>query len=547
MKKKNMIRALVLMLVVCLLLPGVVACSPELEENEIEVKWHRGFVGSEHHTTDALKLVDKADGYSYTDVITIPEKGTRITFTDCNTEDMVDTEYATKEIFVVSHWVEQDGEWVLDHPGDNYTGTGGRSGEIAKWNKDDVIYSYITSYDNESIRLCYRSGQTKTNKFKIEFPRVYAEKTFKQGTLLSSETNILKDLQVQRFLKTAKDDCWFEELEGITMYAMGDSYFGGSKNGKEYVWPNLMAQKYAMEFSNWGIGGSSVCNRGYKPMCNRISDMSSGAPDIILLEGGRNDFNGSFELGDVNSTDPSTFCGGINSCIDQLQAKYPNALIIGITCWAYNATNKNGDKQEDFGNAMMEVCAARGIPCFNAMDKTNTRVDMDSLAFRKTYSQDEGDVSHLNTAGMILVEPAFEKFIAEQYKIFLAKKKNKTTPARGGCGCFPNRSSLSGLLGLGLFFSLGLLSRCLGGLFLVNDKEVVVQLVLVDLVKVEIHILDLVLTVGIAEFEEIAAQTVDHVCEGTACRDHGKGDGNDFPVIGVFFLHGKIPPLLVWP
>lgn len=418
MKKGTLIRFLSFMLVCALLLPTVIACGNDLEENEIKVKWRRGFVGSDLHETDALTLVKKADGYSYTDVITIPEKGTRITFTDCNAEGSVDTDYATKEIFVLSHWIEQDGEWVLEHPGDNYTGTGGRAGEITRWKGDDVVYSYVTSYDNESIRLCYRSGQTGTNKSKIEFPRVYAERTLDKGTLLSSESNVLKDLLVHKFLQTSKDELWYEELEGITMYAMGDSYFGGSKNGVEYVWPNLMAQKYEMEFRNYGIGGSSVCNRGHKPMCNRISEMTVGSPDIVLLEGGRNDFVGGFALGDVNSTDPATFCGGINSCIDQLQAKYPNALIIGITCWAYNATNESGDKQADFGNAMMEVCAARGIPCFNAMDKTNTGVDMDSSAFRKAYSQDEGDVSHLNTAGMILVEPAFEKFIAEQYKAF---------------------------------------------------------------------------------------------------------------------------------
>lgn len=428
MKKRCMKRILAFVLALILLLPMVVSCSSKLEENEIKVKWRRGFVGSDAHETDALTLVEKADGYSYTDVITIPKKGTRISFTDCNAEGMVDTEYATKEIFVVSHWVEQDGEWVLDHPGDNYTGTGGRSGEITRWNKEDVVYSYVTSYDNESIRLCYRSGQTATNKHKIEFPKVYAKNTLEKGTLLSSDSNAIKDIMVHKFLQNAKNDCWYEELKGITMYTMGDSYFGGSSNGKEYVWPNLMAQKYEMTFENYGIGGSSVCNRGHQPMCNRISTMANGSPNIVLLEGGRNDFSyfnenaelKNIKIGDVNSTDPSEFCGGINSCIDQLQAKYPNALIIGITCWAYNATNQNGNTQADFGNAMIDVCAARGIPCFNAMDEDVTGVHMNDKAFRAEYSQHEGDVSHLNTAGMILVEPAFEKFIAEQYRAFLA-------------------------------------------------------------------------------------------------------------------------------
>ena len=70
---------------------------------------------------------------------------------------------------------------------------------------------------------------------------------------------------------------------------------------------------------------------------------------------------------------------------------------------------------------MMRLCAARGLPCFNAMDVENTKVDMDSVAFREKYCQDTGDISHLNVDGMILVEPAFERFIAEKYREFLAK------------------------------------------------------------------------------------------------------------------------------
>ena len=419
MRNHLLVRFFSFLLVCVLLLPLVVACGNDLEENEIKVKWRRGFVGSDLHETDPLTLVKKADGYSYTDVITVPEKGTRITFTDSNAEGSVDTDYATKDVFVLSHWVIQDDEWVLEHPGDNYTGTGGRAGEISRWKGDDVIYSYVTTYDNESIRLCYRSGQTGGNKHKITFPKVYAEKTLEKGTLLTSTSKVAKDLLVQKFLQTSKEESWYEELKGITVYAMGDSYFAGEKNGKAYVWPNLMAQKYNMKLENYGRGGSTLSNtEGHNPMCMRIGDMAAGAPDIILLEGGRNDFNQNVKIGEVSSTDSSTLCGGINSCIDQLQSKYPGALIIGITCWGYNATNGIGNKQADYGNAMMEVCAARGIPCFNAMDKASTGVDMDSKSFRGTYSEHEGDVSHLNTAGMILVEPAFERFIAEQYQIF---------------------------------------------------------------------------------------------------------------------------------
>ena len=416
------LRVLSFALVLLLLLPLAVACGKSLEENEIEVKWHWGMVTSDVHRESPLTILEE-DGYSYSDIITIAEAGTRITFEDYNGEDALDTEYADNTVFVISHWEEKDGEWVIQHPGDNYTGVDGRSGEIAQIERGErVTYSYVSSYENEHIRLCYRSGQTKRNKRKIDFPKVYAEVTHEKGTLLISESNAIKDIAVANFLKTSKDIMWYEELKGLTMYAMGDSYFGGSSNGVQYVWPNLMAQKYDMTFKNYGIGGSSVAQGGFKPMCNRISEMSSGAPDIVLLEGGRNDFvASSIRLGELTDTNAGTFCGGINSCIRQLKQKYPNALIIGITCWKVTETNSLGETQQQYADAMKAVCAANDIPCFDASDEVVTGVQMDRRSFREQYSQNVNDVSHLNTDGMILAEPAFEKFIAEQYQAF----KNK--------------------------------------------------------------------------------------------------------------------------
>ncbi|MBE6703314.1 MAG: SGNH/GDSL hydrolase family protein [Ruminococcaceae bacterium] len=418
-----------LLLALILAIPAMSGCSEDLEENQISVKWHMGMVSSDLHEESPLALLDGEEGYSYSDIITIPKPGTCVTFTDNNGEDAIDGgEYADEKVFVLSHWVEENGEWVIDHPGDNYTGLDGRSGEITEIRRGEyATYTYISSYPNEKIRLCYASGQTKKNTRKMEFAKVYMEQTFEEGTLISSKSNVLKDIAVGKFLKTAKDTSWYSELEGITLYAMGDSYFGGSSNGKAYVWPNLMAQKYGMNFSNWGIGGSSVATGGYMPMCNRISQMSDGSPDIVLLEGGRNDFcSGSILVGDPTDSGTVTFCGAVNSCIAQLKAKYPNALIIGITCWKHEETNQiNGEKQQQYADAMLAVFERHGLPCFDATDEAVTGVHMDEYSFRSQYCQNDGDISHLNTAGMILVEPAFEKFIAEEYQAFLASKQGQ--------------------------------------------------------------------------------------------------------------------------
>lgn len=396
------------------------------EENQIEVAWHMGKITSEQDKENPAALLDGAEGYSYSDVIHIKKAGTEIRFTDNNGADSIDTAYADETVYVISHWVKDEaGNFVLDNPGDHYQGTGGRSREVVKFDNDyTATYTYVSTFEDEYIRLCYASGQTAKNTKKLAFAKVYSEYVKGVGTLALSEAGkTLKDLKVARFLKTSPAEQWFEELSGITMYAMGDSYFGGSKTGKEYVWPNLLAQKYGMSFLNYGIGGSTISNvpeKNHYPMTGRISGMAAAEPQIILFEGGRNDFVKEVPLGKDTDTDETTFCGAINNCLNQLQEKYPNALIIGVTVWAHEET-KSGQTQTDFGNAMLRLCAARGIPCFNAMDTANTRVQMDNSAFRQKYCQDNNDISHLNVDGMILAEPVFERFIAEKYREFLAK------------------------------------------------------------------------------------------------------------------------------
>lgn len=417
-------------LTLCLVFPLLCACKKEelLEENQIEVVWHMGKVTSDLDKDHPLALVDGAEGYSYSDVIHLKKAGTELRFTDDNSgTDNLDTRYADKTVYVLSHWVKNEaGEFVLDEPGDHYTGTGGRSREITKFESNyTATYTYVSTFADEYVRVCYASGQTAKNTKKLKFAKVYTEYVKKTGTLALSEAGkTLKDLTVERFLKTSPAEQWFEELSGITMYAMGDSYFGGSKTGKDYVWPNLLARKYGMTFENYGIGGSTISNRqdqNHYPMTERISGMASAAPQIILFEGGRNDFCKKVPLGKDTDTDADTFCGAINNCLDQLQRKYPDALIIGVTVWAHEETNKQGNTQAEFGNAMLRLCAARGLPCFNAMDTENTKVKMDNSAFRSKYCQEPGDISHLNVDGMILAEPAFERFIAEAYRAFLAK------------------------------------------------------------------------------------------------------------------------------
>ena len=211
-------------------------------------------------------------------------------------------------------------------------------------------------------------------------------------------------------------------LNGITVYAIGDSYFAGEGlNPKTEVWPALLAKKYGQTFENYGVGGSTVSdyNGGGNPMCKRISAMKAGDPDLILFEGGANDWNHSVPLGDSGSRDTLTFRGAVASCIEQLHAKYPRALIVCISCWDYGTMNSQGRPSTVYAAAMCEVAASYSycVPV-NASDTSVIPAFMWNGLFRAAYSITQSDRSHLNREGMKTVLPFFEKIIGDSFESF---------------------------------------------------------------------------------------------------------------------------------
>ncbi len=223
-----------------------------------------------------------------------------------------------------------------------------------------------------------------------------------------------------------------ENLEGLTMLAMGDSYFAGDSIGKDKTWVNMLGTKYGMEFINYGIGGSTISAyvTTNNPMVIRLKQMEKLDADIILLEGGRNDYNKQVPLGEIDSTSTKTFYGALNYSLNYLRKTYPDALIILVTPWKYNSKNDLGFTNVTYANAMRDIAEYRNDPhivCLYAADPDLTGVDMTKSDFRAKYCIKSTDVSHLNVDGMNLVFPKMEAFIADAYTKFTKGSEPETT------------------------------------------------------------------------------------------------------------------------
>lgn len=208
---------------------------------------------------------------------------------------------------------------------------------------------------------------------------------------------------------------YYEILQGKTANFIGDSLFGGHALGKENTWIALLAEKYGMIYNNYGVNGCtlSACENGFSPIIERYVEMENSSTDIIVFEGGRNDFNKCAAIGDAESRDTATYCGAVAALIEGLRKKYPKSVIIGVSFWNTSSVNKAGVACNDYIAAMLNVCNAMGVPCINAMDEAASGIRMTDTEFRKQYSMLPGDVCHLNADGMKLALSFFEREIAK--------------------------------------------------------------------------------------------------------------------------------------
>lgn len=245
-----------------------------------------------------------------------------------------------------------------------------------------------------------------------------------------SANNIFFDCDIAEMENKAEKE-YYNVLENKTVSFLGDSYFAGNGLDKSLVWPYMLASKYNMNYGNYGMNGSPISNyvTTISPMVDRYMSMADNSPDIVIVEGGRNDFCQRVALGEDGSFDTKTFKGAVRYLLTKLKDKYPNAVIIGVTIWDYYTEEENQQNYKlgyswtcsEYGKAFIKVCEDTGTPYIDAMDKIAIGVDVTDATFRQKYCMAVDDRSHLNSEGMKKVLPIFEKRIAE---IYAASKGN---------------------------------------------------------------------------------------------------------------------------
>ena len=156
-----------------------------------------------------------------------------------------------------------------------------------------------------------------------------------------------------------------------------------------------------MEYNNYGVNGSAITKvRNSVPsFIDRYADMKNDL-DYVVIVGGRNDFNLQVDINEFKTL--------LNGMLLGLIAKYPSAKMCFFTPWCVSKGSETFS-QEDYANAIIEICGKNSIPVFDSYHKGG--MYMHQKSFRAIYSQGESDVSHLNNLGHDLFKDKAESFI----------------------------------------------------------------------------------------------------------------------------------------
>lgn len=163
------------------------------------------------------------------------------------------------------------------------------------------------------------------------------------------------------------------ELKNLKINFLGDSITQGiGTTGADKVFHQIIKRDFDLaEAYNCGASGTRIAKQ--TNFYNHFFDMYFGLRakimpknvDAIVVFGGTNDFgHGDSKMGNIDSKDIYTFCGAMNTLIEELKSDFPNAKIVFLTPLRRadeNNPNHDGKILKDYVDAILEITKKHNI------------------------------------------------------------------------------------------------------------------------------------------------------------------------------------------
>lgn len=198
---------------------------------------------------------------------------------------------------------------------------------------------------------------------------------------------------------------------------LGDSYSAHHKLQLEEGWPYQVCEAFGMTLYDYAISGSSFAGgeNGRYPMVDRYSYAMDQDYDLVILQGGSNDWSHNIPIGDVSSREKTTMLGAMNLMLDAFETAWPDATIICFTPWiSTGAKNSLGLDTDDYVDAIARLCQTRGLLLYDASNASENGIYMNQESFRTQYSLTSTDRWHLNAKGQVLFASAFGRWLQRE-------------------------------------------------------------------------------------------------------------------------------------
>lgn len=196
-------------------------------------------------------------------------------------------------------------------------------------------------------------------------------------------------------------------LSRKTIVFLGDSYVKNHRRPSSETWHAKAAANLDMNYVNCGRNGSSIAfdrtKDGFGPaMTERYKTEIPDSADYIVIIAGHNDTG--FISNDTQQKSWEEFCTALDTLLDGIKTKFPNARLAYVTPWAVDRPGFT-----EVNSQIIKACGQRGIP---VLDMAALGViDVNNPDFRAKYFQGPNDTAHLNAEGHDLLVPLGEAFI----------------------------------------------------------------------------------------------------------------------------------------
>ena len=203
--------------------------------------------------------------------------------------------------------------------------------------------------------------------------------------------------------------------------AFGDSLTAVNTLGSDVKnYTNYVSEKLGLSMSNYGVGGTGYWrgNTNSQAFYQRIQNIPTDT-DVITIFGSFNDLGtegsttGLNIIGNITDTGTDTICGCINTTLDNLITRTPNALIgiIAPTPWSdcnMLLTTARAEASQEYVEKLKQIAERRSIPFLDLYKSSNLRPW--ESAFRTTF-YNNADGVHPNTYGHQRISAMIEEFI----------------------------------------------------------------------------------------------------------------------------------------